>query len=71
MNLLIYINGHRVCPDCLNDTFITDLFHAESYCSKCGLIVRDNSIPTRNVPVYLTSKIAELKKIAPTYDIHY
>ena len=72
--LIIHINGHPVCPDCYNDVFITDLFHAESYCSKCGLVVRDNTITDIRTGQYLKEKQdtidAEIKKYLKSHPDH-
>ena len=54
--LFIFINGHPVCPDCYGNDFITDLFHDETYCSKCGLVVKDNSIGSIRTEQYLKAR---------------
>ena len=50
MNLLI---NNKVCPQCLSIDIIYDEFHALSYCGKCGLVVKDNSILYSNEDVIL------------------
>ena len=74
-HILIYINGHPICPECYGDNFITDLFHDEIYCSECGLVVRDNTITDIRTGQYLQEKQdtldAEIKnylKSHPDYD---
>jgi uncharacterized protein (DUF983 family) len=70
MNIIITINGHRVCPECLHDDLITDLFHVETYCSKCGLVVQDTTITPLHLYDCIASRITELQGIAPHMDIH-
>lgn len=53
---MIFINGHPVCPECYGNDFITDLFHAEIYCSQCGLVVKDNTIGTIRTEQYLKAR---------------
>lgn len=65
--ILIYVNGHPVCPDCYNDVFITDLFHAESYCSKCGLIVQDTSLMDIRTAKYLKDRQDTIDKQIKDY----
>ena len=55
-HILIYINGHPICPECYGDNFITDLFHDETYCSKCGLMLKDNSISDIRTHTYLKNR---------------
>ena len=31
-----------VCPECKHTHVITDPFHQETYCTRCGLIIQDN-----------------------------
>jgi len=38
-------HAHEYCPRCKTTAFtFNDEHHAEIYCNKCGLIIRDNSI---------------------------
>jgi len=65
--LLIHINGHPVCPDCYGDNFITDLFHAEIYCSECGLVVKDNTIGNIKTADYLQDRQDNLNEYIKEY----
>lgn len=44
MNIIFY--PYNICPECYSSKLITDEGKQETYCSSCGLIVRDNSIMT-------------------------
>ena len=33
-----------ICPECKSDEILVDPFHQETYCTRCGLILSDNSI---------------------------
>ena len=33
-----------ICPECKGDNILVDDFHQETYCTRCGLILQDNSI---------------------------
>jgi transcription initiation factor TFIIIB Brf1 subunit/transcription initiation factor TFIIB len=33
-----------VCPECKGTQVLVDPMHQETYCTKCGLILKDNSI---------------------------
>lgn len=68
--LIITINGHRVCPSCLHDDLMTDLFHAETYCRKCGLIVKDPNITPLSLRECVTDKVTHLQELAPHMKIH-
>ena len=58
------------CPYCNNkvtnapvsDFFTYDSFHAELYCNKCGLIVKDNQLPTMEYLDYLAKHTDDSKK---------
>lgn len=65
--LIIHINGHPVCPDCYGDNFITDLFHAEIYCSECGLVVKDTSIGNIRTAEYLQDRQNTIDKQITEY----
>ena len=54
--IFIFINGHPICPECHGDNFITDSFHDETYCSECGLVVKDNTLMTVRTGQYLKDK---------------
>lgn len=67
----IILNGF-VCPNCFNkihtdknevlkDAFTYDNSRQELYCNKCGLVVRDPSIPTLNNLEYLSIRDSEFK----------
>lgn len=32
------------CPECKSDEILVDSFHQETYCTHCGLILKDNTI---------------------------
>lgn len=70
MNILL--DGF-VCPNCfntydrnkgeeLNHAFTFDRYKGETYCNKCGLVVRDASIPTLEVLRYLSIRDRAFKK---------
>lgn len=65
--LLIYINGHAVCPECYGNEFITDFFHAESYCIRCGLVVKDNSIGDIRTAEYLQDRQDNIDNLINEY----
>lgn len=65
--LIIHINGHPVCPECYGNNFITDLFHAEIYCSECGLIVKDNRIGNFRTAEYLQDRQDKINEILKEY----
>ena len=65
--ILIHINGHPVCPECYGNDFITDIFHAESYCSECGLIVKDTSICDIRTAEYLQDRQDNINKLILEY----
>ena len=33
-----------ICPECKGDNILIDDFHQETYCTKCGLVLQDNSL---------------------------
>jgi len=68
--LLIYVNGHKVCPECLHNDFTVDLHHAETYCNTCGLIVKDSTIRPLKSNTYIINRLQELQTIAPDMEIH-
>ena len=41
MNYII-IKTH--CPECKTEQVLYDTFHNETFCNKCGLILKDNSL---------------------------
>lgn len=47
----------KVCPECNNTKFKTDTTHAETYCSKCGLII--TAPPTYGI-IYPNYKIIKI-----------
>jgi len=49
---------------------MTDLFHAETYCRKCGLILIDPNITPLSLRECVTDKVTQLKELAPTYEIY-
>lgn len=44
MNIIFY--PYNICPECYSNKFITDIGRQETYCSICGLIVKDNTFMT-------------------------
>jgi len=65
--ILIYINGHPVCPECYGNDFITDSFHAESYCSQCGLVVNDTALMDIRTAEYLQDRQDNIDKQIKDY----
>lgn len=43
MDIIFYVDGLKLCMECFNDELIYDERRDETYCSRCGLIVKDNS----------------------------
>ncbi len=37
------MDGLKLCNECFNDELVYDERRDETYCSRCGLIVKDNS----------------------------
>ena len=33
-----------ICPECKSNQILVDEFHQETYCTKCGLVLQDNTI---------------------------
>ena len=46
MNIIFYVAAAKICPYCFNDTLVYDERRDETYCSECGLIVKDGSLIT-------------------------
>lgn len=46
MNIIFYVEEVKTCPYCFSNALIYDEVHDETYCSKCGLIVKDGSLIT-------------------------
>lgn len=44
MNIIFY--PYNICPECYSNKLITDIDRQETYCSSCGLIVKDNTFMT-------------------------
>ena len=39
-----YKHINIICPECKNNQILVDDFHQETYCTKCGLVLQDNTI---------------------------
>ena len=39
-----YKHINVICPECKNNQILVDDFHQETYCTKCGLVLQDNTI---------------------------
>ena len=39
-----YPHINTTCPECKNHEILQDPEHGETYCTKCGLIIQDQSI---------------------------
>ena len=39
-----YKHINIICPECKNNQILVDEFHQETYCTKCGLVLKDNTI---------------------------
>lgn len=44
MNIIFYVEEVKICPYCFNDELLYDERRDETYCSECGLIVKDGSL---------------------------
>ena len=42
MNIIFYFDGLKLCPECFNEELVYDERRDETYCSKCGLILKDH-----------------------------
>lgn len=43
MDIIFYVDGLKLCNECFNDELVYDERRDETYCSRCGLIVKDNT----------------------------
>ena len=39
-----YKHINNICPECKGDNILIDDFHQETYCTQCGLVLKDTSI---------------------------
>lgn len=39
-----YKHINIICPECKGDNILIDDFHQETYCTQCGLVLKDTSI---------------------------
>ena len=47
-------HAHEYCPRCKTSMFTyLDEHHGETYCDKCGLVIRDSTIHTINTELEL------------------
>ena len=42
MDIIFYVDGLKLCRECFNDELIYDERRDETYCSRCGLILKDH-----------------------------
>ena len=68
MNLL---QNQIKCIDCGNNKLIKDTEKKEVYCSKCGLVLLDNSIPTLKELKYISEHSEDESKYKKTRKIQY
>jgi transcription initiation factor TFIIIB Brf1 subunit/transcription initiation factor TFIIB len=80
-----YNNKHInvICPECKSTDILVDDFHQETYCTKCGLVLKDTSIfrvslvitaeenknRTLNMFWRETNRQIKLKKIRDIYQV--
>ena len=52
------------CVNCGNTEFIVDIQKEEQYCSRCGLIMKDNSIfsLSKYIQLYNIKRLHQIKK---------
>ena len=43
MDIIFYVDGLKLCPECFNEELLYDPRREETYCSRCGLILKDHS----------------------------
>ena len=43
MDIIFYVDGLKLCNECFNDELVYDERRDETYCRRCGLIVKDNT----------------------------
>ena len=58
MNIIIY--PFEICPECYSNRLKRDIEKEETYCSKCGLIVKDSSLTTIKQKEYFQKKEKEV-----------
>ena len=56
-----YIN--TVCPECKHNIILRDNVREETYCTKCGLIIMDNTIPSITTEIRRNKENIRLKKM--------
>ena len=44
MNIIFYVEAVKICPYCFNEELVYDERRDETYCSECGLVVKDGSL---------------------------
>ena len=78
-----YKHINIICPECKNNQILVDDFHQETYCTKCGLVLQDNTIfklsnviqaeenknRTLNMFWRETNRQIKLKKIRDIYQV--
>ena len=58
MNIIIY--PFKICPECCSDNLKRDIQKEETYCSECGLIVKDSSLTTIKQKKYFQKREKEV-----------
>ncbi len=43
MDIIFYVDGLKLCQECFNDELVYDERRDETYCSRCGLILKDHT----------------------------
>ena len=43
MDIIFYVDGLKLCNECFNDDLVYDERRDETYCSRCGLVVKDTT----------------------------
>lgn len=43
MDIIFYVHGLKLCNECFNEDLVYDERRDETYCSRCGLILKDHS----------------------------
>ena len=48
MDIIFYVDGLKLCAECFNNELVYDERREETYCSRCGLILKDHTF----IPVW-------------------
>ena len=54
-----YTTIQTVCPDCENNHILKDNIRQETYCTHCGLILEDQTIPSITSLIKISQKKEE------------